>query len=405
MFRLFDTRRGKKRPFRPLKGNLVRIYSCGPSVYAYSHIGNFRTYLFEDVLVRYLRYKGYSIKRVMNITDVEDKAVEAARREGMTLERLQKDKIRRFFSDFKALRMVRPDVVARASRHVPAMLRLISRICAKGYCISEPDGIYFDVRKFRRYGSLDHKGRLPYMGTARKDDYAKVGAWDFRLWKRWTRGDGDVFWDGQFGKGRPGWHIECSAMSMEYLGERFDIHCGGVDNIFPHHENEIAQSESATGKPPANFWLHARHLTINKRKMSKRTGNVLYVGQLRKMGVPSGCLRFYLISECYRRPLDFTLRRFRATVCRCHEAARIVARLRRARSSGNGKLGKIIAERLLSGFESAMDDDLDTGLAFRRVFRIFDEVGALLKDKGLSRADAIEICRAVDRIDSVLWVF
>jgi len=405
MLRLFDTLAGRKRIFRPQRGDTVRIYTCGPSVYAYSHIGNFRTYLFEDVLVRYLRYKGYRVKRVMNITDVEDKAVKAAMKEGETLEGLQKDKIRAFFSDFDALLMVRPDVVAKASEHVPQMARLIGRICGKGYCIHEPDGVYFNVRKFRRYGALSHAKRLRYLGTARKDDYAKVGAWDFRLWKRWTRGDGGVFWESPFGKGRPGWHIECSAMSMAHLGESFDIHCGGTDNIFPHHENEIAQSESATGKKLANFWLHARHLTINKRKMSKRTGNVLYVSQLRKMGVPSGCLRFYLISERYRRPLDFTLKRFKATVCQCHEASGIVAKLRKAKSSGDGERGKIIARRLLSGFESAMDDDLDTGLAFRRLFRILRDAGALLKAKKLSKADAKAICGAMDRIDLVLWVF
>jgi len=405
MLKLFDTLRGKKSPFRPLKGNLVRIYTCGPSVYAYSHIGNFRTYLFEDVLVRYLKHKGYAVKRVMNITDVEDKAIESARRECKTLGALQKDKIRRFFSDFDALGMLRPDVVAKASLHVPQMSRLISRICGRGYCLIELDGVYFNVRKFRRYGALSHIGKPRYMGTARKDDYAKVGARDFRLWKRWTRGDGGTSWESPFGKGRPGWHIECSAMSMAYLGESFDIHCGGADNVFPHHENEIAQSESATGKKLANFWLHARHLTINKRKMSKRTGNVLYVGQLRKMGVPSGCLRFYLVSERYRKPLDFTMKRFKEKVCQCHEASGLVAKLRKVKSPGNGKRGKIIAGRLLSGFESAMDDDLDTGLAFRRTFRILRDVKSLLEAEKLSKADAKKICDAIDRIDSVLWVF
>jgi len=214
-----------------------------------------------------------------------------------------------------------------------------------------------------------------------------------------------VFWESPFGKGRPGWHIECSAMSMAYLGESFDIHCGGTDNIFPHHENEIAQSESATGKKLANFWLHARHLTINKRKMSKRTGNVLYVSQLRKMGVPSGCLRFYLISERYRRPLNFTFRRFKAEVCQCHEASGIIARLGKARSAGAGGRGKAIAGKLLSGFESAMDNDLDTHLAYRRIFRILDSVEALLDSGRLSKRDAEAICGAMEKIDSVLWVF
>jgi len=405
MLRLFDTMSRSKRPLRPLKGNLVRIYTCGPSVYDYSHIGNFRTYLFEDVLVRYLRYKGYRVKRVMNITDVEDKAIAAARKEGRSLASLEKGKINAFFSDLRALHMLMPDVVARASDHVPSMIRLIRRICAKGYCLKERDGVYFDVRRFRKYGALSHIARPRYLGAARKDDYVKAGAWDFRLWKRWTRGDGDARWKSPFGDGRPGWHIECSALSMAYLGESFDIHCGGSDNIYPHHENEIAQSESATGRRLANFWLHARHLTLNKRKMSKRTGNVLYVRQLGRMGVRPGCLRFYLISERYRRPLDFTMRRFRDKVCRCHAAGGMLKKLREVKSPGSGMPGKRISKRLLKGFESAMDDDLDTGLAFRRIFRAFDEISVLLRSKKLSGADAREICAAMDRIDSVLWVF
>src|SRR5208283_4388002 len=303
MLRLYDTLDGKKRRFKPLQGNTVRMYTCGPSVYAYSHIGNFRTYLFEDVLVRYLIFKGYKVKRIMNITDIEDKAIEAARKERKTLDALQKDKIRSFFADWRSLGMKKPDVVAKASRNVLYMEKLIRRICAKGYCKEEKDGIYFDVKKFKHYGDLRKLRNRSYLGMARNDDYAKEGLWDFRLWKRWTRNDGDVCYASSFGDGRPGWHIECSAMAMHYLGESFDIHCGGSDNIYPHHENEIAQSEAASGKRMANFWLHARHLTINKRKMSKRTGNVLYVSQLKKKGVPPGCLRFYLLSEKYRKPL------------------------------------------------------------------------------------------------------
>ncbi|MDD5172442.1 MAG: cysteine--tRNA ligase, partial [Candidatus ainarchaeum sp.] len=327
MLRLFDTLSGSKRTFRPIRGRDVRIYTCGPSVYNYSHIGNFRTYLFEDILVRYLRYKGFRTKRVMNITDVEDKALHAARRSGQTLAELEKDKTRAFFRDYDSLLMIRPDVVAKASRYVPQMIRLIRRICDKGYCKMEKDGVYFDVRRFTGYGLLGHLKSHRYRGKAARDDYAHEGLWDFRLWKRWTHGDGKVGWESPFGYGRPGWHIECSAIAMYHLGESIDIHCGGTDNIFPHHENEIAQCEAATGRRFANFWFHPRHLTLGKRKMSKRTGNVLYVKDLLKMGAHPQCIRYYLMSKSYRKTLDFTLERFESEVRGCEKTAKLMIRL------------------------------------------------------------------------------
>lgn len=405
MLKLYDTLSRTKRPFRPLRGNTVRIYTCGPSVYSYSHIGNFRTYLFEDVLVRYLRFKGYSVKRVMNITDVEDKAIIAARKEGVSLAALQRDKIRRFFADFDYLGMLRPDVVAKASEHVPDMIRLVARICRNGYCMKGNGGVYFNVRKFRDYGKLRNLRNRTYFGRARGDDYAKEGLWDFILWKGWTRGDGRTRWHSPFGDGRPGWHIECSAMSMRYLGETFDIHCGGMDNIFPHHENEIAQGYAATGRPPARFWLHAKHLTINRKKMSKRTGNVLYVTQLAKEDIHPKCLRFYLISERYRHPLDFTWAWFMKETCHCEHAEKIRAALRKVKGAGNGKRGQEIARRMLGAFEAAMDDDLNTKLAFRRIFSQFRSIDVLLKAGKLTANDAKAIVGAMEKINGVLGVF
>lgn len=418
MLWLYDTLSRRKRPFRPLRGGTVRIYTCGPSVYSYSHIGNFRTYLFEDVLVRYLRFKGYRVRRVMNVTDVEDKAIAAARKEKVTLQALQEAKVRAFFHDFSWLGMERPDVVARASAHVPQMIRMIAAICRNGYCSGDGGGIYFNVRKFRRYGELRRLKRRTYFGRAKGDDYAKEGLWDFILWKKWTRGDGGVRWKSPFGDGRPGWHIECSAMSAHYLGKTFDIHCGGTDNIYPHHENEIAQGYAASGKPPANFWLHAKHLTVNRKKMSKRMGNVVYVKQLMAEDLHPQCLRFYLISERYRNPLDFSWREFRKRTCGCEHTREVLGRLRRlaARNTkpdtgnrrpaaGSGMRGKAIARRLLAGFESAMDDDLDTGLAFMGIFRMIGETGRLLDAGELDSADAGAIAAAMKGIDTVLGVF
>jgi len=369
---LYDTMGGKKRPFKALHGKRVGIYTCGPSVYSLSHIGNFRTYLFEDILVRYLRYKGYHVKRVMNITDIEDKAIAEAARAGKSLSELEAPKIKAFLKDFDTLKMQRPDVIAKASDHVPQMLRMIDRICRRGYCIENREGIYFDVRKSDGYGDLRHLKRRDYLGKARGDDYSKEGLWDFVLWRRWTKKDGDARWDGgPLGDGRPGWHIECSAMSTHYLGATFDIHCGGSDNIFPHHENEIAQSKAANGKTPANFWMHARHLTIGKKKMSKRTGNVVHVTELLEAGIHPQCLRFYLISERYRHPLDFTYERFEGKVCACENVSRLIGRLKRIRRKGAGAAGKTISAKLIADFERAMDDDLDTRKAFDSVFRSF----------------------------------
>ncbi len=403
--RLFDTLSGEKREFRPLRDKEVRMYTCGPSVYDYSHIGNFRTYLFEDVLVRYLRYKGYRVRRVMNITDVEDKAIEAAKRAGKPLREHQKGKIRAFFADFDKLLMLRPDVVANASDYVPQMIRLIRALQEKGLAIEEKDGIYFDVRRFRAYGSLAHLEKRRYLGAARKDDYSKEGLYDFRLWKFWTRGDGKVYWESPFGRGRPGWHIECSAISMSELGTPFDIHCGGSDNIYPHHENERAQSEGATGRKFVNFWLHARHLTIGKRKMSKSVGNVLYVSQLEKMGVPSPCLRYCLISERYRSRLDFTQKDFERRIAGCRRIRRLLERLKRTSGEGGGELGSRIAQGLVSGFEDAMDDDLNTKLAFRRIDSAFSLMEGFLDRKRITKEDAARIIRAMEGIDSVLMVY
>jgi len=405
MLCLYDTMQRKKLPFKPLKGKTVRIYTCGPSVYAYSHIGNFRTYLFEDILLRYLIFKGFKIRRVMNITDIEDKAIAAASEKRVSLSALERSKTKVFFRDFHALGMLAPDKVVKASGAVPDIIRLINRLCSNGYCIKEKDGVYFDIRKFREYGRLRHLKCREYYGKAMEDDYSKEGLWDFRLWKCWTPKDGAARWESPWGAGRPGWHIECSAISMKQLGERFDIHCGGVDNIFPHHENEIAQDKAASGKDPVNFWMHARHLTVNKRKMSKRIGNVLYVRSLEKKGVKPRCLRFYLISERYRSRLDFSMSEFRKRLADCRHARMMVSELRKCKQAGSGNAGKRIATRLLQDFESAMDDDLNTNLAFKRIFRIFQEIERLLKFKSLSAGDAKHILNAAERIDSVLGVF
>ncbi len=376
----------------------VRIYTCGPSVYDYSHIGNFRAHLYEDVLVRYLKYRGIRVRRVMNITDVEDKAIKRANKLGITVWQLEKDKIRQFWKDYDALGMLRPDVVAMASSEIPAMIRLINRICKKGYCFREKDGIYFNVRKFKKYGKLLGK-RMKYAGIKRKDDYAREEKYDFRLWKFRSRSDRRYSWDSPFGRGRPGWHIECSAIVMHHLGEQIDIHCGGWDNIFPHHENEIAQTESATGKRMSEFWLYCRHLTLNKRKMSKRTGNVLFVKDLKNEGILPKSLRSFLLSERYRSKLDFSKEEFKKRDVQCQEFREFYKSLKKIRRKGSGECGKKLAGKIILDFEKAMDDDLDTRKVFRNLFR-----ASKTDLSKLSKNDAKEMVKAIEKIDNVLRI-
>ncbi|MFH1785062.1 MAG: cysteine--tRNA ligase [Candidatus Micrarchaeota archaeon] len=402
--KLFDTMSKKKRGFLPIDGKTAKIYTCGPSVYAYSHIGNFRTYLFEDILVRYLIFKGFCVKRIMNITDIEDKAMAQAKKENKNMETIQKNKIKKFLSDFQELGMLKPNKIVKASLHIEEMVKLIEKLCENGYCKKEKDGIYFNIKKYKKYGRLK-KIRNTYFGKIARDDYAKEGHWDFRLWKFWSRGDGKVFWKSKFGDGRPGWHIECSAIAMHYLGETIDIHCGGTDNIFPHHENEIAQSECATGKKFANFWLHAKHLTIGKRKMSKRTGNVLYVDPLKKAGIPPKCLRFYLTSEKYRNPLDFTVEKFKSRICECEKIRKLITKLRKIKNKGNSEKGNKMSKKLLEGFTNAMDDDLNTKLAYRRIFVIFNKIEKMTNENKLTKNDSILIIETIEKINYVLGVF
>lgn len=397
--KLYDTLSAKKREFVPIKGKNVSIYTCGPSVYSYSHIGNFRTYLFEDVLIRYLKFLGFSVKRVMNITDLEDKAIEQAIIENKTLDSLVNDKIEAFLEDFKLLGILKPNKLIRASKKINLMIKAINILIKKGYCIFEKDGIYFDTRKFRKYGELSKIPKV-YRGIARKDDYSVEGLWDFRLWKFHSKKDSDIFWKSPFGIGRPGWHIECSTLAHYSFEGTIDIHCGGVDNIFPHHENEIAQSEAAWEIKFANFWLHSKHLTINKRKMSKRTGNVYYVKELQKMGIEPKCLRYYLISERYRNALDFSLKEFKSKICACNEFRELIKKLNKIKKTGKTNNGDYFSELLISCFKKAMDDDLNTKKAIKQLFTNIKKIDI----KKLTKSDAKKILKSITKINSVLGI-
>ncbi|MEM7819165.1 MAG: cysteine--tRNA ligase, partial [Candidatus Aenigmatarchaeota archaeon] len=276
VLKLFNTLTRKKEVFKPIKKNEVRMYTCGPTVYDFAHIGNFRTYVWQDILKRWLLFKGFKVKHVMNLTDIDDKTIKGAREQGISLREFTEKYIKAFFEDSKTLNLLPADVYPRATEHIREIVELIKILIEKGYAYKGEDGsIYYDISKFKDYGKLSKLKIKELKAGARvkSDSYTKEEAYDFALWKAWDPEDGEVFFETEIGKGRPGWHIECSAMSMKYLGETFDIHTGGVDLIFPHHENEIAQSEAATGKKFVNYWLHAEHLIVEGRKMSKSLGN------------------------------------------------------------------------------------------------------------------------------------
>lgn len=304
---LYNTLTRKKQLFKPIKKGIVGFYSCGPTVYDYAHIGNLRTYVFNDVLKRALIYNGYTVKHVMNITDVDDKTINRSRGEGVRLQDLTSKYGALFFNDMDKLNIVRPDIIPHATQHIPEMTELIKKLLTRGYAYKAEDGIYFSVSKFRNYGKLaqlklgkEQKSRIT------NDTYDKEEARDFALWKFYTEKDGNTYWPIDIGKGRPGWHIECSAMSMKYLGENFDIHSGAIDLIFPHHTNEIAQSEAATGKKFVNYWLHAGFLVMPEGKMSKSLGNIITLNDLESRGYDALSYRYFCLTAHYRSEMIFS---------------------------------------------------------------------------------------------------
>lgn len=285
------------------------MYTCGPTVYDYSHIGNMRAFLFEDLLKRWLEYRGFKVTHVMNLTDVDDRTIKAARSQGIPIKQHTERFIQAFFEDIAILNIEKADVFPKATDHIPGMVALVKKLLDKGYAYRSEDGsIYFNISKFKDYGKLAkiQVGELKAGARVKVDEYEKEQASDFVLWKAWDPDDGDVFWETEIGKGRPGWHIECSTMSMKYLGETFDIHCGGVDNLFPHHENEIAQSEAATGNKFVNYWLHNEHLLVEGKKMAKRLGNYFTVRDLTAKGYDPVAIRYLMMSTHYRQQLNFT---------------------------------------------------------------------------------------------------
>ncbi len=406
MLKLYNSMGRKLQPFKPIKAREVRMYTCGPTVWNYSHVGNFRTFVFEDLLRRYLKFKGYSVTQVMNITDVEDRIIKGIKQSGKNLHELTNFYEAAFMNDLAILGIERAEVYPRATEHIKEMVALVKVLLRKKFAYKATDGsVYYDISKFRRYGALS--GVKPeagkQAGRVALDHYEeKMEAVDFALWKAWDAEDGEVFWETELGKGRPGWHLECSAMSMKYLGDSFDIHTGGMDNKFPHHENEIAQSEAATGKKFVNYWLHSEFLNVRGAEMHKSVGNLIILRDLLKKGWDPLSLRLFLISARYRDAIDLTQTSLEEARSRRERLQEFVARLRSV-GGGSGNAGRL-TETLLEKFEEAMDDDLNTPEALAAVFSFAKKVNGLIDDGALGREGASRALDALGRVNSVLGV-
>ncbi|MFL6286429.1 MAG: cysteine--tRNA ligase [Pyrinomonadaceae bacterium] len=410
MLKFFNTLSGQLEEFRPMNEGEVRLYICGPTVWDYAHIGNFRSLaVFGDLLRRYLKYKGYRLKHVMNITDIEDRIIKFSREQGKTIDEYTAKYIEALWEDFDALGAERPDITPQATRHIPEMVDIIKRLEEKGHAYRSDGSYYYRITSFPDYGKLSKINFAGNIAGASErvdtDKYDKEDARDFALWKAQDEPD-EPAWDTELGKGRPGWHIECSAMSMKYLGETFDIHAGGIDLVFPHHENEIAQSEGATGRQFARYWLHAEHLKVEGESMSKTRGNYYTFRDLREKGFDPFAIRYLLLSVPYNKQLNFTFDGLRGAEKTVESLRTFRTRLRDARAeAGSNPEIKAAAARALEQFEAGMDEDLNTSVALAAIHDLKTEVNRALDGCTLREDDRADVLALVERFNSVLNIF
>ena len=393
-------------PFQPLEGNTVRMYTCGPTVYHYVHIGNFRTFAFQDVLRRTLRARGYALDHVMNVTDVEDKIIRNAMAAGQTIQEYTAQYTQAFLDDSAALRLERPEHLAFATEHIPDMVAAVEKLAAGEHTYASDGSVYFRIASFPGYGKLSHTNFSGNISGARVevDEYDKDDARDFVLWK--ARKPGEPAWATSFGEGRPGWHLECSVMAMKYLGETIDIHTGGVDLVFPHHENEIAQSESLTGHSFARFWLHAEHLMVEGQKMSKSLGNFFTLRDLIGKGYAPESIRYLLLSAPYRKQLNFTFDGLKAAATAIDRLRNFQLRLDNERfAAGLDEALDARAAAASRAFNDGLDDDLNTADALGAVFEYVRDANSAM-DAGAFRSGnagrAVALFAEFDSIFDVL---
>ncbi len=409
MLKFHNTLTNQIEEFQPISDAEVKLYICGPTVWSFAHIGNFRTFTFGDVLRRYLKFKGFKLTHVFNLTDVDDRIINEARKNGKTIDEFTKPFIEAFWEDFDALGLERPEITPRATEHIAEMIQIIETLLENDHAYESDGSIYYRISAFKEYGKLskiNFKGNVSgASGRVDTDKYDKENANDFALWKL-VGDDEPTGWDASFGRGRPGWHIECSAMAMKYLGETFDIHAGGIDLKFPHHENEIAQSEGATGKTFAKTWLHSEHLKVEGETMSKSLGNYYTFRDLTAKNYSPTAIRYLLMSVPYHKQLNFTFETLDG-------AEQTIARLRdfRARLNeanlrdGSNEEVQQFTENALKDFEAAMDDNLNTSVALAALHNLTRETNTALTAEKIRVEDRTSILDALAKIDSVLNIF
>jgi cysteinyl-tRNA synthetase len=409
MLKFQNTLSGQHEEFQPLNGNDVRLYICGPTVWSFAHIGNFRTFTFGDILRRYLKYKGYNLTHVMNLTDVDDRIINEAKKAEKTIDEFVQPFIEAFWKDSDALGIQRPEIAPRATEHIAEMIEIIEKLLENGHAYESEGSIYYRISAFPEYGKLskiNFKGNISgASGRVDTDKYDKESANDFALWKL-VDADEPTGWDASFGRGRPGWHIECSAMAMKYLGETFDIHAGGIDLKFPHHENEIAQSEGATDKIFARYWLHSEHLKVEGETMSKSLGNFYTFRDLIDKGYSATAIRYLLLSVPYHKQLNFTFETLDGAENTIERLRDFRSRLQEANLSdgANDDLQSKTA-KYLADFEAAMDDNLNTSVALAALHNLVREVNTALASDKVCTEDRDLILATIEKIDSVLGIF
>ncbi|MBI2565968.1 MAG: cysteine--tRNA ligase [Candidatus Schekmanbacteria bacterium] len=410
MLRFMNTLGKCLEDFVPIAPPRVGLYTCGPTVYDHAHIGNFRTYVFEDLLRRYLEFRGYDVHHVMNITDVEDKTIARANAEGIPLHELTARYVEAFFEDIDALGILRAHQYPRATEHIPEMVEQIEKLIANGHAYAQDGSVFFRISTFPGYGRLSGMDMDGIQPGARVDcdEYEKEDVRDFALWK--APKTGEPVWQTRLGPGRPGWHIECSSMSMKYLGASFDIHTGGVDNIFPHHENEIAQAEGCTGAPFVRYWLHSEHLLVNQEKMSKSKQNFYTLRDLLARGYPARALRYALISVHYRKPLNLTMDALDAAAAAVERLAdfhrRIVELPATAAAAAAGSNRVVDAVRQTEqDVTEALDEDLGVSTALGAVFDFVREMNRILDESGVSTEDRATVLGLWRKLDDIFGVF
>jgi len=401
----FNTLGSRIETFEPREKGKVRFYACGPTVHDRAHIGNFRTFLFEDILKRYLLYKGYDVHHVMNITDVDDKTILKARKQNLGLREYTEMYTKAFFEDCGILKIVPADQYPRATEHIPQMIEMIQKLIEKGFAYESRGSVYFRITSFPNYGKLSGLDATGLIDGYRvdSDEYTKESPKDFVLWKE--KKEGEDFWEAPFGPGRPGWHIECSVMSVHYLGIPIDIHAGGIDLIFPHHENEIAQSEAALGQKFVKYWLHSAHLIVDGEKMAKSKSNFFTVRDLLEEGYDPVALRYMLISVHYRKQLNFSddsLTQAKGALSRMRD---FLYRLKdEPFSAGKSPEVERIVNAALTNFEQSLDDDLNVSGALAAEFEMMKELNKLADNKEIFADDVPVVLAAIRKMDQVFGV-